>query len=207
MNIIAKFQIPFIIALILLGCAKTQENYNSPSAPARELYEKSQAELMNGNPEKAYHDYQKALAIDPRIGNFSHFSSILYDWAILQSAPEDIPLLKAQKQVLLKPQQLALREQLLLSAVDRERGFIYAFGIAAKANGNLSPHQEQLLIPRAALADSQTWVARIARWAKDGVKCPFDISSSVIGVEKLKESWISDTIYIIKIKAPINCLE
>lgn len=195
----------FVVTLFLLGCAKSKESY-IPLEPARELYSQSQSELEKGEYVKAYHDYQKALAIDPGIGNLSYLYSILYDWAISQSEPEDIPLLKAQKQLLLKPDQLALREELLSLAVDKEKGIIYAFGVVIKDNNNLSPAQQRLLVPKAALSDAQVWVARVAKWIESGVKCPFDISMTVTGVEKLKGNWIDDTIYIVKIKAPIDCL-
>jgi hypothetical protein len=192
---------------IILGCAKSKDQASYiPSKPAQELYTKSQQELSNGDYKKAFYDYQKAVEIDKRIANIGHLSSIVYDWAISQSEPEDIPLLIAQKQVFLEPERSEFRKQLISVSVDREKGVIYAIGFGIINADKPLPTQRQFLTSKAAISDSQIWVARIAQWAKNGIECPFDISTSITGYEKLKENWIGDVICVVKLKAPIDCL-
>ena len=91
-------------------------------------------------------------------------------------------------------------------AVDSEKGTIHAFGLGTAPMRASIPAQRRLMARKAAIADSKAWVARLARWAEDGVKCPFDVSQTAVGVETVKEFWLADTIYVVKVRAPINCL-
>ncbi len=162
--------------------------------------------MANGEYGQAYRSYQKAVAADPRIADVNHLSSILYAWAISQGEAEDRPLLDAQRRVWLEPQQLALRRSLLSVAVDREKGVIYAFGLGTAPENTPNPAQRRLLARKAALADSLAWIARLAKWAEAGVECPFEVTQTVAGVEELKEYWFGETIYVVEVRAPIDCL-
>jgi len=196
-----------ILALSILGCGKSEvKPLNPPTEAAQKLYLESQKELQQGNHKQAYHDYQGAVAEDPSISNIAHLSSILYSWVIEQGESEDVPLLEAQKWVWLEPNQSTLRKKLVLVAVDRERGVIYAFGIGLAPENTANSDQRDYLAHRSALADAEAWVARLARWVEDGIKCPFDVADTVVGVEVLKEFWVDDTVYVVRIRAPIDCL-
>ena len=161
---------------------------------------------MEGNYEKAYNDYQKAVAADHDFANVSHLSSILYAWVISESEAEDIPCLDAQKQVWLEPQQLALRRKLLSVAIDRDKGIIYAFGLGLASDDVSRAAQRKLLARKGALSDAQAWIARLATWGEAGVERPFDVSQTVVGVEMLKEFWVGEMICVVKVRAPIDCL-
>ena len=193
-----------LFTLFIAGCGKTEPQQN-PTAGYDRLYLKSQRELAAGNYKQAYDDYQKAVKDDASVANINHLSSILYSWAIAQSEPEDVPLLKAQKQVWLEPRQLALRRKFLKLAIDSGKGYIHAFGLAIIKKGP-SPAQTDLLAEEGALLDARAWVARIATWVADGVECPFDVSGTVIGVETLKATSIEGAIYVVKVSAPMDCL-
>ena len=195
------------LALSIVGCGKSDvKPLDPPSEAAQKLYLQSQKALQQANYRQAYQDYQKAVAEDSDIANIGHLSSILYAWVISQSEAEDIPLLEAQKWVWLEPNQLALRNKLVLVAADKEREIIHAFGIGLVPENIATPEQRDHLAHRSALADAEAWVARLARWIRDGIDCPFDVSDTVVGVEVLKEFWIEGTIYVVRIRAPINCL-
>lgn len=201
------YTLSLILALSILGCGKSEvKPLNPPTEAAQKLYLKSQKELQRGNHRQAYHDYQGAVSEDSDISNIAHLSSILYSWVIEQGESGDIPLLEAQKWVWLEPNQLAFRNKLVLVAVDKEREVIYAFGIGLVPENTINSEQRNQLAHRSALADAEAWVARLARWVKDGINCPFDVADTVVGVEVLKEFWVDDTIYVVKIMAPINCL-
>lgn len=194
-----------LFILCLSGCAKSKSPPSHTSAkPAQELYLKSQKKLVRGDYEEAYYDYQQAVVVEPSLANASHLWSILYAWVISQSEAEDVPLLNAQKQVLLKPQQFALRRELLLVAVDKEKDIIHAFGLGVAPKNILHPGQKRLLAREAALTDAYAWVARLAIWTQMGVEGSFDVSRTVVGVQTLKELWIGETIYVVKVQAPLK---
>ena len=194
--------------MVFLGCGKPEvKPLEKPSEPAQKLFLKSQKELAADSYEQAYADYQKAVATDSRVADISHLSSILYSWAISETESEDMPLLDAQRKVWLEPNQLSLRQGLMKVAVDSERGVIYAFGLGVASENRPHVDQRRQLARQAAMADAKAWVARIARWGRDGIKCPFDISLAVVGAETLKEYWIGDAVYVIKFRAPVDCLE
>ena len=209
------------LAFTLLGCAKNQfvltEDPASVSRPAyrsQRLYNKSREELARGNHKQAYRDYQRAVEAAPIcpdgrpcLANVSYLSSILYAWVISQSETEDVPLLNAQMQVWLEPTQLAPRRELLSAAIDKEEGIIHAFGLGLAPKNAPNLAQKRLLALQAALADSKAWAARLTMWAETGVKCPFDVTTTVIGVETLKKFWVEETICVVKIRAPIDCHE
>jgi len=198
-----------IIILYASGCGpknKEQQTPYIPSKSAQNLYANSEQEFKIGDYEKAYYNYKKAVAIDPGVANVSYLNNVIYEWVISKSDPEDIPLLTAQKQVFLNHRNLEFREKLLSLAVDRERGVIFAFGIGVLDDTGPLPAQQHLLASKAALTDSQLWIARIALWARDGISCPFDVSTSIASFEKLKEIRVGNIIYVIKLKAPIDCL-
>ncbi len=203
--------VSYIFALLIvfsaLGCGKSEvKPLDPPSEAAQKFYLQSQKELRQGDYKQAYQDYQKAVAEDSDIANIAHLSSILYSWVISQSESEDVPLLEAQKWVWLEPNQLALREQLMAMAVDKERDVIHAFGIGLVPENIVISEQRRHLAHRSALADAEAWVARLATWVRDGIGCPFDVTDTVVGVETLKEFWVEDTIYVVRLKAPVNCL-
>lgn len=200
--------LPLACVLFILcfsGCIKPkdQASRTSPKSP-HQLYLKSQKELLLGDYEQAYHDYQKAVAVEPSIANATHLSSILYAWAISQSEAEDVPLLNAQKQVLLKPQQFVPRQELLSGAVDKEKDIIHAFGLGVAQKNILHPGQKRLLARQAALTDAYAWVARLAMWTKIGVEGSLDVSWTVVGARTLKEFWFAETIYVVKVEAPLK---
>ncbi len=196
-----------LFAFSILGCGKSEvKPIDPPTEAAQKLYMKSQKELRQGDHRQAYHDYQGAVAEDSRISNISHLSSILYSWVIEQGESDDIPLLEAQKWVWLEPNRAAFRNKLMLVAVDREKEVIYAFGIGLAPGNTIDSEHKTQLGHRSALADAEAWVARLARWVKDGIDCPFDVTDTIVGVEILKEFWVDDTIYVVQIMAPINCL-
>lgn len=196
-----------LFLISIFSCSKSEiQPLDAPSEPAQKLYLESQKELQTGSYKQSYNSYRAAVAADRKVANINHLSSILYSWIIAESEGEDTPILTAQRKVWLEPNQLALRGGLQKIAVDRQRGTIYAFGIGIAPEDIDNMEQRRELARRTAMADAQTWVARLARWAKDGIKCPFDISLTVVGVETIKEHWIGDTIYIVKVQAPIDCL-
>ena len=195
------------LVLSILGCGKSEvKSLHPPTDAAQRFYLGSQKALRQGDYEQAYQDYHKAVAEDSSIANIAHLSSILYSWVISQSEAEDAPLLEAQKRVWLEPNQLAHRKKLVSVAVDRGREIIHAFGIGLVPENIVISEQRQHLAHRSALADAEAWVARLARWAKDGIECPFDVSDTVVGVEVLKEFWVEETIYVVRLRAPIDCL-
>lgn len=161
-------------------------------------------DIIQGNYEQAYRDYQKSVAVEPNRANAAHLSNILYSWVISESEPEDIPLLNAQRHVLLAPQQLGYRQSLLSVAVDKEKDVIRAFGLGVAPENISHPAQRRLLARQAALTDSYSWVARFAMWTKMGVEVSLDVSRKVVGVRTLKEFWVGEIIYIIKVEAPLN---
>ncbi len=196
-----------LTALSILGCGKSEvKPLRPPSEAAQKLYLKSQKELRQGNYRQAYQDYQKSVVEDSDIANIAHLSSILYSWAISQGDAEDVPLLEAQKWVWLEPNQLTLREKLAAVAVDKEREIIHAFGIGLVPDNIVISEQRTHLAHRSALADAEAWVARLATWVSDGIDCPFDVTDTVVGVEILKEFWVDETIYVVRLEAPIDCL-
>ena len=81
---------------------------------------------------------------------------------------------------------------------------IYVFGIGLAPQQISQPVQARLLAREAALSDAYVWVARLTVWTKMGVEGPFDVSRTVVGVQLIKESWIRDTIYIVKVEAQLN---
>ena len=190
--------------LFAAGCGKSQPPH-TPETAGQKLYLKSQRELAAGNYKQAYDEYQKAVTEDANAANINHLSSILYSWAIAQSEPADVPLLKAQKQVWLEPRQLALRQKLLTVALDNEKGLIHSFGLGIIKKGP-NPDQTARLAHEGALADAKAWVARLATWAANGVESPFDVSQTVIDIKTLKENSIEGTIYVVKVSAPMDCL-
>ncbi len=191
--------------LCLLGCSKTKGETESISQVlSRKLYLKSQQELAQGEYEKAYSDYQRAVATDPDTANASHLSSILYAWAISESEGADVSHLNAQKRVWLEPEQLALRRRLLSLALDTEKGIIRSFGLGLASGNILNAAQKRFLARKAALADAQAWTARIAAWSETGVECPFDVPQTTVNVEILKEYWVGDVIYVVKVRASVD---
>lgn len=203
----------FCILLIscLPGCSKPKAKPQVQSTPQTEpqkLYLKSQQELARENYKQAYSDYRKAVSMDQGVANASHLSSILYSWVISKSEPEDIPLLNGQKKVWLAPHQLALREGLLSVGVDKDKRIIHAFGLGFAPENIKNPAQRSMLARKTAEADAAAWVARLATWAEAGVSCPFDISSqTLVGMETSKELWVDDTVYVVKVQAPVDCLK
>jgi hypothetical protein len=197
-----------------LGCTKSikQQPSFTPNQ-AYELYLESQKEVFKGNYEKAYRDYMDAVEVEPDLANASHLSNILYTWVISQSKAEDIPLLNAQKQVMLTPKQFAPREKLLSVAVNKEKNVIRVFGIGAamasrdylqNRRNTSDSAQERLLAREAALTEAQAWVARLAVWMQAGVESPFDVSRKVFGVQVVEESWRMNTIYVVKLEVPFD---
>ena len=195
----------------LLGCSKSEvqsQPSDIPQADSQKLYLKSQQELMSENYRQAYQDYRQAVSMDEKIASVSHLSSIIYSWAISKGEREDISLLKKQKQVWLEPKQLSLRRQLLSMGVDRDKRIIHAFGLGLAPDSISNPAQRSMLARKVALADASAWVARLATWADAGVDCPFDISSeTLMGMETFKELWVDDTIYVVRVEAPVDCLK
>jgi len=195
----------------LLGCSKSEVQPQAQRVAQTEpqkLYLKSQQELARAEYKQAYSDYQKAVSMDQGVANTSHLSSILYSWAISKSEPEDVPLLKGQKQVWLAPRQFALREGLLALGVDRDKRIIHAFGLGIAPGNIKNPAQRSMMARKTAEADAAAWVARLATWSEAGVSCPFDISSqTLMGMETHKELWVDDTIYVIRVQAPVDCLK
>lgn len=200
--------IPFIS--YLLGCSNTELQSQPPQAPqtdSEKLYLKSQQELMREDYKQAYYDYQKSVSMDQKIANMSHLSSIMYAWAISKGEQEDISLLNKQKQVWLEPNQFALRRELLSLGVDRDKRIIHAFGLGIAPDNITNPDQRSMLARKTAQADAAAWVARLAKWAEAGVDCPFNISAqTLMGMEIHKEFWLDDTIYIVRVAAPVDCL-
>lgn len=195
----------FALALSVAGCGKSDvPPQRAPSASAQKLYLKSQKELLAGNNRQAYEDYQKAVADDSIIANVSHLSSILYSWAIPQCKAEDVPLIKAQKAVWLAPEQLALRKALLAAAVNKKKGVIHAFGMGIIRSELTNREQRLKLAQQTALADAKAWIARLARWTKDGVKAPFDVSQTVMNIETLETFSIQGVFFVVKVSAPLN---
>ena len=191
----------------LLGCSGSKKETTSVSQVlSQKLYLRSQQELAQGEYEKAYNDYQKAVEADPDVADVGHLSSILYAWVISESETEDVPRLNAQKRVWLEPGQLALRRDLVALTVDRDKGIIYAFGLGLAPDNISNDTQKRFLARKAALADAQAWIARLATWGEGGVECPFDVSQTTVNVEVRKEYWISEIIYVVGVSAPINCL-
>jgi len=196
----------------LLGCSKSevqpQQTQRVAQTEPQKLYLRSQQELARAEYKQAYVDYQKAVSMDQGVANTSHLSSILYSWAISKSEPEDIPLLKRQKQVWLAPRQFALREGLLALGVDKDKRIIHAFGLGIAPGNVKNPAQRSMMARKTAEADAAAWVARLATWSEAGVSCPFDISSqTLVGMETFKELWVDDTIYVIRVQAPVDCLK
>jgi len=200
--------IPFALvclSYLLLGCSKPEPQTEIvPTASSQEEYLKSERELARGNYRQAYREYQKALADDPTVANMSHLSSILYAWAISESDSQDVPLLEAQKKVWLKPQQIVTRKELLVVSVNREKGVMHAFGLGFAPRKSPNPAQREMMAREAAMADAQAWVARINGWSEKDINRPFDVSQTVVGVETLKEFWVDNTIYVVKVRAPVN---
>lgn len=172
--------------------------------PAHELYVNSLREFMRGNYPGAYHGYQQAVETDPSLANSSHQSSILYGWVRSQSQAEDASLLEAQRQLLLTPQQFARRQALLSLAVDTERDTIQVFGIGLAPGSISHPEQKRLLAREAALTSAYAWVARLATWTKTGVEGSFDVSQELFDVRPLKEAWIGEEVFAIKVGAPLR---
>lgn len=191
----------------LPGCSKSKQDSESVSQVlSQKLYLRSQQELAQGEYEKAYNDYQRAVEADPDVADVSHLSSIIYGWVISESDGEDVPHITAQKRVWLEPEQLALRRGLLSLALDMEKDTIHAFGLGLAPADASSAAQREFLARKAALADAQAWTARVAIWGKTGVECPFNVPQTTVNVEILKEYWVGDTVYVVKVKAPIDCL-
>ena len=193
-----------------LGCSKPELQSQSPQAPqtdSEKLYLKSQQELMREDYKQAYYDYQKAVSIDQKMANMSHLSSIMYAWTLSKSEPEDIPILNGQKFVWLEPEQFVLRRQLLKLGVDGKRGTIHAFGLGLAPDNISNLDQKSMLARKTAQADAAAWVARLATWAETGVGCPFNVSAQTLtGMQTIKEFWVDDTIYVVKVEAPVDCL-
>ena len=210
--------LPLALAFLILslsGCTNSREQpLNTPPTPPRELYLESQRKVARGEYEGAYDDYQKSVAADPKLANASYLSYILYTWVSSQSEAAELPLLNAQKQVMLTPKQFVPRHELLSVAVNKEEDTIQAFGLGLVPTNpsqvglneisKIGTVQKRLLAHEAALVDAQTWVARLATWTKTGVEGPFDVSRTVVGVQALKEFWIGETIFVIKVEAPLE---
>ena len=200
------------IALIysLPGCSKSEvqlQPLDIAQSDSQKLYLKSQQELMRENYKQAYYDYKQAVSMDEGITNVNHLSSILYGWAMSKVEQEDVSLLEKQKQVWLEPKQLPLRQELVSLEVDKDKRIIHAFGIGLAPDNISNPTQRTMMARKVALADASAWVARIATWADVGVSCPFDISSeTLMGMETLKEFWVDDTLYVVKVEAPVDCM-
>lgn len=193
----------FLFLFCLTGCAGPRQQIPSP-IPPQEFYLQSQQKLALGNCEEAYYDYQKAVAVEPGLANATYLSNILYSWVLKQSEEADTPLLNAQKQVLLAPQQSSPRQELLSIAVDRDKDTVSAFGLGLIPSNISHPGQRRLLAREAALTDSYVWVGRLALWAKKGVKGPLDVSQTVVDARVIKEFWVAETIYVVKVKAPLS---
>jgi hypothetical protein len=199
------YMLLFALVLSLWGCGKSEvQPLRPPSESAQKLYLKSQKELVQGNYKQAYADYEEAVAEDSGIANISHLSSILYSWAIAQSKAEDVPLLKAQKQVWLEPEQLLLRRELMSLAINKEKGVIHVFGLGSYQGKVANPEQKKRLEQQAALADAKVWVARLTRWSRDGVECPFDVSETVMEVKMLESFSIQGAFLVVKVSAPLK---
>jgi hypothetical protein len=195
----------FCITFWVFACAQSAKPpAQTGPTPAQERYLQSQANLMRGAYEQAYRDYQKATTSEPALADVAYLSSILYSWAISQSDAADISLLEAQKQVSLTPGQFAPRKALLSIAVNREANRIRAFGVGLSAPRPLQANQERVLAREAAMVDAHAWAARIARWAKQGVEAPFDISGRVRGVQQVGEFWLIPEVCVVKVEAPLE---
>ena len=192
-------------AFLVPACAKHGVGVkNAPSEAAQRLYDDSQRQLHAKKYKQAYDSYQKAVLEDPGVANIAHLSSILYSWAISEGPAEDRALLDAQRKVWLEPNQMAMRRNLQSIAVDEKNGSIYALGLGAAMQANTSAEQHRLLAQRAALADAKAWIARLARWNKDGIDCPFDILANVKAVEVINKYWVDKTFCVVKLKAPVD---
>ena len=97
------------------------------------------------------------------------------------------------------------RGTVFLASVNREKGIIRAFGLGFAPRKAPNPAQREMMARKAAMADAQAWVARIADWSEKDIKCAFDVSRTVVGVETLKEFWVDNTIYVVKVRAPVDC--
>ncbi len=187
--------------LCLSGCYPNQDVRPQPPG---ELYIRSLIETIRGNYKQAYYDYQKSVESDPNFANASFLSGILYGWAISESEADDTPLLKAQRQVLLTPLQLTVRNELLSVAVDTKNDSIQVFGVGIAPRNITSSEQERILAREAALTDAYAWVARLAMWTKTGVDAPLDVSQKLSNVRTLKEYWIGREVFAVKVKAPLK---
>jgi hypothetical protein len=194
----------FSFTIFMFGCARPLDKSPRILSTPDELYYKSQKELVNENYEKAYHNYWNAVAIDSSFTNASYLFNILYSWVISQSKPDDIPLLNAQKQVILKPKYSISREELLSLAKDDKNDTLCAFGLGISPKNVSISAQRRLLAREAALADSSAWIARLAFWLRNGVESSEDVLQTVVGIEVIKEFWFLETIYVVKIQVPIK---
>ncbi|MBD3183739.1 hypothetical protein GF312_15725 [Candidatus Poribacteria bacterium] len=196
----------YLCLIILFGCSSSKKtDIYTPDETAQKLYLKSQQELAKGEYRRAYMDYKSALTEDPGIANTSHLSSIIYEWVIRKSEGEDVILLKAQKNVWLKPEQLELRKQLLSTAV--RDNIINVFGLGMSSDEFVNSRQRRLSARKSALMDCQAWTARLSSWIEDGVNGSFNAKSSSGKIKVVKEFWVDDTIYVIKAKASSEDLE
>ena len=195
-----------LCAVLCLGCGKSSPEPPSPAGPtaAQQRYQQSQAHLMHGEYEQAYRDYQGATASDPALANVSYLSSVLYGWAISQSATTDTPQLEAQKQVMLTPGQFAARKALLSISVNGEAKVVYGFGVGLSKPHPAQANRERVLAREAALVDAHAWVARMVNWSRHGVEHPFDVNTRISGVKLISESWLIPEVCVVKVEAPLE---
>jgi hypothetical protein len=200
--------------LCLPGCPRPQTEQDQVDSPDNQkveeaetpklLYVQSVKESVEENYEQAYYDYRKAVEIDPGLANASHLAGVVYGWVISESEAENVPLLTAQRRLLLTPQELDVRRNLLSVAVDKDKDTIQVFGVGIAPKNVSSAEQKRLLAREAALTSAYVWVARLAMWTKSGVEGPFDVSQKVFGVRPEQEFWIGEEVFAIKVKAPLE---
>jgi hypothetical protein len=190
-----------VILFLITGCSKPAEQ---PQKMLDQNKSNSQEMIPDEDYAKAYQNYIQKISLDPSSANAGKLANILYSWAISQSNSKDVPLLNAQKQVILNPQPNSLRSKLLAVAIDRNNKVLYVFGIGVPPEDETDSVKRRFLAHESALADSVLWLGRLLSWESNGVKEPMDISRKIIGVVAVKEDWIMDTVYVIKAQAPLN---
>ncbi len=189
------------VSYLILGCGKPAEQ---PQKILDQNKSSPQETIPDGDYAQAYRNYVRKVFADPSSANAGDLANILYSWVISQSDQKDVSLLNAQKQIILNPQINSFRNKLLEIAIDKNNKVAYAFGIGVSPENETDDAKRRLFAHESALADSALWLGRSLNWESKGVKEPMDISRKLIGVVAVKEDWIMNTVYVIKVQAPLN---
>jgi hypothetical protein len=121
----------------------------------------------------------------------------------LKGREKEINILRAQKELLLSPNDISIRKK-LADISSFSNGKIIAFGIGIPPESARNTSQGKLLAKRAATADAMRWLAYHFKWRENGFEGAMEVTKEVVGAEVTEVIHMKSGACLVRIEAPIS---